>query len=401
MNVDMRRLREVSDRLLDLTPVERHRSLYLSIDWRNRMVCLKGARGTGKTTILRQRMLEAFGHDERAIYLSFDCLWFSAVEMLDVIDSLYKNGVTSFYLDEVHHLKEWADLLKNVYDCYPDVQICYSGSSLLKLDGKMSDLSRRQLAYELKGLSFREFLAFEGVCDVGCVALDDILGRHREIALGVTRGIKILPLFRRYLESGYYPFYRESPSGYAERIFAVVNKVLDSDLPTIEDVTPPTIRKTKKMLAVLAASCPQEPNMSRLYRELETDRNQGVKMLDILERARLLMLVSSGRDKLDNLSKPEKIYCDNTNLMSALSCEANVGTMRETFFVNQLRAAGHEVMLSPKGDFKVDGKWLFEIGGKGKGFDQIKDLPDSYVANDDVEIGVGDKIPLWLFGFLY
>jgi len=228
-----------------------------------------------------------------------------------------------------------------------------------------------------------------------------VLGRHRELARETTRGIKILPLFKRYLESGYYPFYKESPSGYAERIFAVVNKVLDSDLPTIEDVTPPTIRKTKKMLAVLASSCPQEPNMSKLYRELETDRNQGVKMLDILERARLLMLVSSGKDKLDNLSRPEKIYCDNTNLMSALCGEADVGTMRETFFVNQLRAAGYDVRLSPKGDFKVDGRWLFEVGGKGKGFGQIKDVPDSYVVNDEVEIGLGNKIPLWLFGFLY
>lgn len=401
MNIDINRLREVSDRLLDLTPMDFHRYLYPTIDWRNRMISLKGARGTGKTTILRQRMREAFGHDERAIYLSLDNLWISAVEMLDVIDTLYKNGVETFFLDEVHHLQEWAELMKNIYDGYPDVQVYYSGSSLLKLDGSMSDLPRRQLSYELRGLSFREFLALEGVKNVGRVALDDILSRHRELSVEITRGIKILPLFRRYLSSGYYPFYRESPSGYAERLFAVINKVLDSDLPTIEDVTPATIRKAKKMLSVLAASCPQEPNMSKLYRELETDRNQGVKMLDILERARLLMLVAGGRDKLDNLSKPEKIYCDNTNLMVALSGDADVGTMRETFFANQLRANGHDIILSGKGDFKVDGKWLFEIGGKGKGFDQIKDIRDSFVVNDDVEIGSGSKIPLWLFGFLY
>ena len=399
--IPVERLREVSDRLLDATPTETHRSLYKKIDWRNRMVCLKGARGTGKSTLLRQHLAKDFGHDERAIYMTLDYLWISAPEFLDVIDTLYKDGVTTFYLDEVHHLKDWAALLKNIYDCYPDVSVRYSGSSLLKIGDREGDLSRRQAAYELPGLSFREYLAFEGVKRVDAVPLGDLLRHHREIAAEAARGIKILPLFRRYLESGYYPFYREAPSGYSERVFEVVNKVLDSDLPTIEDVTPATIRKTKRMLSVLAASCPQMPNMSRLYRELETDRNQGFKMLDVLERARLLMLVSSGKDKLDNLSRAEKIYCDNTNLMQALTPAPDVGTLRETFFVNPLRAAGHGVCLVPKGDFKVDGRFLFEIGGKGKGFDQIRDLPDSFVAADEIEIGSGNKVPLWVFGLLY
>ena len=401
MTSDTRRLREVSDRLIDQTPTEFYRSLYSKIDWRNRMICLKGARGTGKSTILRQHLAKTYGHDERAIYMTLDYLWISAPEFLDVVDSLYKDGVSTFCFDEVHHLKDWAVLLKNVYDCYPDAVICYSGSSLLKLDSRMGDLSRRQLAYELTGLSFREYLSFEGIKDIGRVALAEILESHRELAVEVTRGIKILPLFKKYLESGYYPFYKESPSGYVHRVIEVVNKMLDSDLPTIEDVTPATIRKTKKMLSVLSASCPQLPNMSKLYRELETDRNQGFKMLDVLERARLLMLVASGRDKLDNLSKPEKIYCDNPNLMVALVPDANVGTLRETFFVNQLRAAGHGVRIPERGDFLVDGRHLFEVGGKGKGFDQIKDIADSYVVTDDVEIGTGNKIPLWLFGFLY
>ena len=401
MTSDTRRLREVSDRLIDQTPMEFYRYLCSKIDWRNRMICLKGARGTGKSTILRQHLAKTHGHDERAIYMTLDYLWISAPEFLDIVDSLYKDGVSTFCFDEVHHLKDWAALLKNVYDCYPDVTICYSGSSLLKLDGRMGDLSRRQLAYELTGLSFREYLSFEGIKDIGRVTLAEMLENHRELAVEVARGIKILPLFKKYLESGYYPFYKESPSGYVDRIIEVVNKMLDSDLPTIEDVTPATIRKTKKMLSVLSASCPQLPNMSKLYRELETDRNQGFKMLDVLERARLLMLVASGRDKLDNLSKPEKIYCDNPNLMTALVPDVNVGTLRETFFVNQLRAVGHGVRIPERGDFLVDGKHLFEVGGKGKGFDQIKDLADSYVVNDDVEIGTGNKIPLWLFGFLY
>lgn len=399
--MDTHRLRDISDRLLESTPNDYRRYLYAQIDWRNRMICLKGARGTGKSTILRQRMLEVYGHSEEAIYLSLDYLWLSARELLDAIDSFYKNGVNAFYLDEVHHVPDWGALMKNLYDIYPDISIAYSGSSLLRLDGSQSDLSRRQMAYELKGLSFREYLAFEGVKDIPAVTLEELLANHRELAFEVTRGIKILPLFKRYLTCGYYPFYKESPSGYAERIVEVVNKVLDSDLPTIEDVTPATIRRTKKMLSVLAASCPQQPNMAKLYRELETDRNQGVKMLEVLERARLLMLVASGKNKLDNLSKPEKIYCDNPNLMWALSSDPNSGTLRETFFVNQLRAASHSVLLPAQGDYTVDSRWLFEIGGKTKRFTQIKDIPESYVVNDEVENTEGNKIPLWLFGFLY
>ena len=250
-------------------------------------------------------------------------------------------------------------------------------------------------------MSFREFLSFEGIKDIAPISLEDILSRHREIAAEIVRGIKIVGLFAKYGEYGYYPFYKESPSGYYQRIIECINKVIESDLPIVEDVTPATIRKTKRMLAVLAESCPQEPNMKALYRELETDRNQGLKMLDVLERAELISLLKTEKDKLKRMSAPQKIYCDNVNLMRALVPRADISTLRETFFVNQLRAAGHTVSSPAKGDFLVDGEWLFEVGGKGKSFDQIKDMPKSYVAYDDVEIGSGNKIPLWLFGFLY
>ena len=180
-----------------------------------------------------------------------------------------------------------------------------------------------------------------------------------------------------------------------------MHTVLDSDLPAVEDVTTATIRKTKKMLTVLAASCPQQPNMSKLYAELETDRNQGLKMLSILERAGLIMTIASGKDSLKNLSKPEKIYCENSNLMYALVSNPNTGTLRETFFANQLRSAGHGVSYPAQGDFVVDGRYLFEVGGEKKRFTQIKDICESYVVSDNIETGTGNRIPLWLFGFLY
>ena len=401
MSIDIEMLKATSDRLISTVDTGFKRYLYPKIDWRNRFICLKGARGTGKTTLLRQHIKETFGLSEQAFYVSFDHFWFATHSPLDFVDALYKLGVTNLFVDEVHHLEHWPTVIKTLYDSYPDLRVAYTGSSILRLDNREGDLSRRQLCYELKGLSFREFLSFEGVGDFSAITLEDVISKHREIAAEVIRGIKIIPLFEKYCDHGFYPFYKESPSGYSERVAEVVNKVLQTDLPIVEDVTPSTIRKIRKMLVVLAESCPQTPKMNELYRELETDRNQGLKMLDILERAGMVHLLKTARDKLKNMSSPEKIYCDNVNLMRSLVPRWNSGAERETFFVGQLRAAGHSVTCPSTGDFLVDDRYLFEVGGKGKGFDQIKDIPDSFVVNDDVEIGHGNKIPLWLFGFLY
>lgn len=394
-------MKETSDRLVSSVSLDFHRSLYSHIDWRNRFICLKGARGTGKTTLLRQHVRETFGLSEKAFYVSFDHFWFTAHSPVEFIDTLYKQGVTDLFIDEVHHVEHWPTVIKTIYDAYPDLHVAYSGSSILRLDNREGDLSRRQLCYELKGLSFREFLQFEGIADFPVVTLEDILVQHRDLAAEITKGIKILPLFEKYLDHGFYPFYKESPSGYFERVTEVVNKVLQTDLPVVEDVTPATIRKTRKMLAVLAESCPQTPNMKALYRELETDRNQGLKMLDILERAELVRLLKTEKDKLKSLSSPEKIFCDNVNLMRALVPQTDSGSERETFFASQVQSSGHALSYPEKGDFLVDGESLFEVGGKKKSFDQIKGIPHSYVAADDIEIGLGNKIPLWLFGFLY
>ena len=401
MTMDINLLRETSNRLVSKVSMDFRRYLCSKIDWRNRFICLKGARGTGKTTLFRQHINEVFGLSEKAFYVSFDHFWFTTHSPIDFVDTLYKNGVTDLFIDEVHHLEHWSTVIKTIYDSYPDLRVAYSGSSILRLDNREGDLSRRQLCYELKGMSFREFLAFEGVGEFPVFALDDLLRRHVEIAAEIVRNLKIIPLFEKYQDHGFYPFYREAPSGYAERVTEIVNKVLQTDLPIVEDVTPVTIRKTRRMLAVLAESCPQTPKMNELYRELETDRNQGLKMLDILERAELVQLLKTEKDKLKSLSSPEKIYCDNVNLMRALVSLNNAGTERETFFVNQLRSAGHTVSYPGKGDFLVDGEILFEVGGKGKTFKQIADVPRSFIAADDIELGSGNRIPLWLFGFLY
>ena len=393
-------LLDASDRMVEATPDAFYRYLFDAIDWRDRLICIEGARGTGKSTIMRQRMKDCIPAGCKAVYMSLDNLWFAGNPFMDAIQWLYSHGYTHLFLDEVHQMPDWSFRIKNVNDQYPSLNIVYSGSSILHLSKSKGDLSRRQAVYGLKGLSFREYLSLEGLYCGESIPLEEILADHRKIAAEIVRKVKVLAHFETYLKTGYYPFYSETFALYGQRIIDSANKTLESDWPFVADVSPATIRKTKKMLMSLAASAPQLPNMAKLYREIETERNTGLKMLEALEKGALLSLVPSSGDKLKNLSRPETIYCDNTNLMYALTPHAEKGTARETFFLNQL-CVGHDVTYPAQGDFLVDGKHLFEIGGSGKGFRQIKDVPDSYVAADDIEIGIGNKVPLWLFGFLY
>ena len=397
---DIGLLSEAMQRRLAKTSLAFHRSLFGQIEWGDRLLCIKGPRGVGKTTMMMQRMKEEFARTSKAFYVSLDNLFFARHSLREVADWHYKNGGTHLFVDEVHHVKNWQTEVKNIYDDYPDLSIVYSGSSMLRIDRVQGDLSRRQMVYRLDGLSFREYLSFEGVAEFPKLSLEELLADHVCIATEIVRKVKILPLFKAYLRRGYYPFFREVRNGYEFRIREIADEVLEKDYPAIDEVSVATIRKVRRMLMVLAASCPQTPNMSRLYQELETDRNQGLKMLSALEDAGLLKLLSSESKKVKAMSRPDKIYCDNPNLMHALHPVSDIGTERETFLLNQLSAV-HDVSYPPQGDFKVDGRWLFEVGGAGKGFSQIADVPNSYVVNDDVEIGFGRKIPLWLFGFLY
>ena len=400
-NSEMTPLAAALDRRLAALDTMHHRPLYSEIDWEDRLVCIKGAKGTGKTTMMLQFLKEHPAECAKSFYISLDSLWFANHNPLDVVEWLHNNGFERLFLDEVHYFKPWQTLVKNIYDDYPKMKVVYSGSSLMKLNAGAGDLSRRQRTYELKGLSFREFLEFEGVGRFEKLSLEEILKNHRVIAREIVSKTKVLKYFGKYIEGGYYPFYKSARGGYHERISQIVAQILERDWPETEDITLATVTKTKKMLMILAESCPQVPKMNELYAQLETDRNQGLKMLYALERAGILSLLSSKSANLGNLSRPDKIYCDNTNIMHALTVGTNSGTVRETFFLNQLRSAGHKVSYPPQGDFLVDGRHLFEVGGRGKGFTQIKDVPDSYVVNDGVETGIGNKIPLWLFGFLY
>ena len=399
---DVEELIETSNRQIREETTSFHRYLMDEIDWRDKLICIKGPRGTGKTTLMRQRMKEAFGEDSQsALYVSLDDLWFARYGLKDLVEYLYERGYTHLFVDEVHHLgKEWSLVIKNITDQFRKITLVYSGSSLLQLEKAAGDLSRRQATYLLKGMSFREYLVLEGLLDAKPLTFEEILKDHVRIAADIDRQLKVLPHFETYQRIGYYPFYRESHGQFRARLVETVNKVLEVDYPSIDEVSQDTIRKTRRMLMVLAESCPQTPNMSKLYHELNTGRDQGLKMLKALHRAGLLSLVDSKGLKLDDLSKPEKIYVDNANLMHALVQKVDSGVARETYFYNQVGKA-HTVTYTGVGDFVVDGRWTFEVGGRRKGFEQIADLPNSYVVNDGISVGHGNKIPLWLFGFLY
>ncbi|HBZ78582.1 MAG TPA: AAA family ATPase [Clostridiales bacterium] len=396
-------------RILDLSNKRIRESNYTTtrfllekIDWRDRLICISGSRGCGKTTLILQHIRSEFIKDyDKALYVSLDNLWFATNSLSELVDMHYKNGGTHIFLDEVHYLKDWQIIIKNLYDEYPKMKIVYTGSSLLKIDYESGDLSRRQVIYHLPGLSFREYLFFENIIDIKAIELNELLTDHKAIAEEIAPEKALLKHFSEYLMRGYYPFYKEVYAGYEQRITQITNQILESDYPAVEKINYSTVQKIKKMLFILAQSCPQTPKMTELYAQLETDRNQGLKMLSILDKANLLNILSSEKASLKNMARPDKIYCDNPNIMYSLTENINVGTKRETFFLNQLRSAGYDVLYPSSGDFLVEGKFLFEVGGKDKSFDQIKDIPNSFLAIDDVEIGRGNRIPLWMFGLLY
>lgn len=396
---DFQEIYQLSNQKVARTRLTFKRYLYPQVDWSDPLICLKGARGVGKTTLLLQKIKES--EDRRTtLYVSLDSIWLDLKEVYQLVRYHSEHGGTRIVLDEVHYLEGWQRLIKNLADDFPEMRIAYTGSSLLKLKAGGGDLSRRQREFHLNGLSFREYLVMEGVVELAPLPLGEILAKHLDIGLEIASGVKILPHWEKYFKGGYYPFYRKYAGGYSQRVLQTVNQVLESDWPSVEDVSVTTIRRARKMLRILARRPPQTPKMNELYAELDTDRKQGLKILNALVDAGLLIFFSSDRESLKTLSSPDKVFCDNPNLAYALATDADIGTARESWFVNQLRV-DHEALYPKKGDVEVDGRWLFEIGGAKKGFEQIKDLPDSYVVNDGVEIGHGNKIPLWLFGFLY
>lgn len=385
-----------------LSKIDLHfkRYLYSQINWKARLIGIKGPRGVGKTTMLLQHILENYEDIDKTLYASLDDLWFSSHTLMDLVDWAYQHGIMRLYLDEVHRYEKWSVNLKNIYDAYPDMSIVYTSSSLLIMDNANVDLSRRQTLYTLYGMSFREFLSYEGSISIDAIPFDELLKSHVRQAMQITKDIKIAPLFESYMEHGYYPFYRESIEDFPIRLRETISVVIENDLPAVENISFETIQKVKRLLMIVSERVPFEPNMSELWSLLATNNELGLRMLYALDKAQILGLLMSKPKNYKYLYKPDKIFLGNPNLMHVLCPRVDKGNERETFFYSQLRVS-NEIKYPKKGDFYVNDKYLFESGGRRKTFEQIKDIPDSFLAVDDTEVGHGSRIPLWMFGLLY
>jgi len=390
-----------SDRLVQHTNTNFVRYLYDDIAWNNRLIGIIGAKGTGKSTLLLQYIKLNFPDKSKAVYASLDNMWFTKHSLLEFAEDFYNQGGTHLFLDEVHKYPTWAVEIKNIYDSFPDMHLVFTGSSMLEIFQASVDLSRRAIAYELKGLSFREFLKYEHSLDLPVLQLNAILKNHRTIASDIASKIKILPEFNKYLEYGYYPYYKEDMGTYPVRVEQSINKTLSEDLPAIENVEYATILKIRKLLGTIAEMVPFTPNVAQLSAGIEISRQSLVKYLYLLDKAGIIQCITEPNPSIQTLSKPQKVYLENTNIVHSLSFQnQNTGNLRETFFANQLRTK-HKVNTAQNGDFTIDNSLVFEIGGKNKSNTQIKNIENSYIAADNIETGFANKIPLWLFGFLY
>lgn len=399
----MQYLVEKFRRKLQYVSVDFQRSLMQDINWEARLIAIKGARGAGKTTLLLQRIKTQYTDLKTVLYASLDDIWFSDHRLVDLADTFVKQGGRYLFLDEVHKYPDWSRAIKNIYDDYPDLQIVFTGSSLLEILNARADLSRRSIVYMLQGLSFREYLQFTQGLDLPRLSLEQILAEHEEWAARIYREVPPLAHFGAYLELGYYPYFKEIPGLYAQRLSEVINLILEVELPLLRSVEIGFVSKVKQLLLIIAESAPFKPNISSISTKIGINRQTLLAYLHHLAEAGLTRHIYKASHGISRLQKPDKIYLDNTNTAYALTTQRpEQGTVQETFFANQL-GYQHELNYPHKGDFLVDQKYYFEVGGPKKATGQLAGLPEqrAYYALDQIELGYQHKIPLWLFGFLY
>jgi len=376
------------------------RFLHHEIRWEWRLIGIKGARGVGKTTLILQR-LRLGGSEMKGIYLSLDDLHFTLNTLKETVEYFRLKGITHFFLDEVHKYPGWSREVKNLYDLYPDINVVFTGSSIVELNRQDVDLSRRTVLYELPGLSFREYLQLVDVLAIPAIPLEDIFTQHKTIALDLSQRLRPLEHFAGYLKHGYYPYFLENRDLYAYRIKQVVRLILETDLATAEGGRVQQTQKIGQLLQIIAESVPFKPNIQQLAGKVQLDRNTLIRYLHHLENARLVGLLYAQGASMSSLQKPEKIYLQNSNLAYALASEVpNPGNVRETFFFNQT-SFRHNVNYALAGDFVVNDRWTVGVGGKTKGNEQIMAVKDGFRVLDQIDIGTGNSIPLWLFGLLY
>lgn len=398
----MERLIELFRNRLALVTTQLSRSLMSEIQWDARLIGIKGARGVGKTTLMLQYIKQQLSNELNVtLYVSLDHLWFTENTLVDLADTFVKRGGKHLFLDEVHKYENWTQELKNIYDAYPNLKVVFTGSSLLEILNARADLSRRAIVYHLQGLSFREYLILHTNNDFKKYSLNTILNQHTEISTEVLPHIKPLAHFNDYLNIGYFPFHLEQPDVYYMRINEIISMMLEIELPLLRGVDVGYVARIKQLLYIISQAVPFVPNVSKLSEKIGIERKTLLTYLHYLDEIALTKNLFKESFGISSLQKPQKIYLENTNYMYALNSEsANKGNLRETFFANQLKQ-NHTITYTDLGDFLVDNKYTFEIGGKSKNNKQIKNTSNSFIAADDIEYGFENKIPLWMFGFLY
>lgn len=388
--------------LLDSVSSPFVRSLADRVNWKARAISIEGARGVGKSTLMLQCIQKNLSV-AKTLYLTLDDFYFRQNTLSSVAEAFYQNGGRNLFLDEVHKYPDWQTEVKNIYDFFPQLKLVISGSSILALQKSSADLSRRVVKYHLPPLSFREYLALEYQIELPIYELSNILLDHEEIASSLLKKLSSpLAKFRHYLQYGFYPFFKEGETDYHTRINQLINVIIDYDLPEAKPLEIGSLGKLKKLLYVISRSVPFKPNIQKLAEDIPSSRGRLLELIDILEKAQLIRNLRSGVSGVSLMNKPDKIFLNNPNVIYALADEKpEKGNVRETAFMAMVQDAGVSIKYSSVGDFLIDDKYTIEVGGKDKSFRQIKTTKNAFIVVDDLERGATNKIPLWLFGFLY
>ncbi len=394
----MNELINISRKKIDGVSSNFKRYLFHKIDVSRQLIGIKGARGSGKTTLLLQ-ILKEFDAAE-VLYVSLDNLYFTNNSLFDLASTFSKRGGKYLYIDEVHKYPNWSQEIKNIYDSFEELHIVFTSSSALEINKGKYDLSRRAIIFELSGLSFREFLELTYHIDFQTVSLTEIIENHEKIVAEILKKTKPLKYFHEYLERGYYPYFIKEGDYYHQQLAETINVVLETDLPAIYNIDYNSVLKLKRLLFLVGSMVPYIPNLNNLAMQVGTTRDSLLKYLHLLHNAHILTWLSSDAAGINFMNKPEKLFLNNTNIAYALSNHANIGTLRETFFLNQV-LVNHHATFPKQGDFLIDNTYLFEIGGKNKTKKQITGIENSFLVLDDIEFGYENKLPLWLFGFMY
>ena len=388
--------------LISQTNTDIVREIMKSVNWEKQLVSIRGSRGVGKTTLMRQYIKQKYGVNAgEALYCVMDSMYFTSHTLMEVAERFHLMGGKHLFLDEVHKYPTWSKELKEIIDLWPDMKITFTGSSLLQILNADADLSRRVLSYDMAGLSFREYLRFYKNIELPVHTLKEVLEDADAVCDEVCKACHPQPLFEEYMRAGYYPFYDGDEQEYYSRIENVVSFIIDQEMTQLCGVDPAYTRKLKAMMMFLANNVPYDVNIAKLASYLELNKNTVLSYLASMQKAELLHLLYADNKSVTKMQKPDKIYVHNPNMLCALSSKLNVGTQRECFVVNQL-SVGHTVEYGKtQGDFLIDGKITVEVGGQDKSFDQIADIPNSYILADSMEFPVGKKLPLWVVGLLY